>query len=136
MSKIRKHVRHGIGAVRPYINGPASLPQFVKEVFDAIELERHEFGPDSCHVELQIEDSVLVIEAGELPAEVSPWRNSIYVYVSDVNTVFRRAMELGAESVVEIQDKPYQERQACFRDVAGNTWWVATYNKTQEVKPG
>jgi uncharacterized glyoxalase superfamily protein PhnB len=45
-------------------------------------------------------------------------------------------MELGAESVVEIQDKPYQERQAGFRDVAGNTWWVATYNESQEVKPG
>lgn len=127
MTTIQDHIRHGIGTVRPYVHGPASLPEFVKAVFGAAELERHEFGPDSFHVELQVGDSVLVIEAGELPSSVSPWVNAIYVYVTDVDAVFRKAIELGAEPVSEAEDKPYQERQAGFRDSAGNTWWVATF---------
>lgn len=121
------HVRHGMGAVRPYIHGPLELLAFVKDVFGAVELERHEFGPESLHVELRVGDSVLVIEAGELPPEVSPWTCSIYVYVEDVDAAFARAVGLGAKPVAEVQDKPYRERQGGFTDVAGNTWWVATY---------
>jgi hypothetical protein len=65
------HVR-GIGTVRPYIYGPVELLEFVQQTFDAVVLERQEFGPRSCHVEMQIGDSVLVIEAGDLPPNVSP----------------------------------------------------------------
>lgn len=123
-----KHIRHGMGSVRPYLHGPVSLLNFVVEVFGAVELERHEFGPESFHVEFQIGDSVLVIEAGELPPEVSPWTNSIYVYFSNVDTAYAKAIQLGATSVSEPVEKPYQERQAGFKDSAGNTWWVGTYN--------
>ncbi len=121
------YVRHGKGAVRPYLHGPSLLPEFVKGVFDATELERHEFGPNSFHVELQIGDAVIVIEAGDLPENVQPWINTIYVYVENVDRVFRKALELGAEPVSQVEEKPYQERQAAFRDSGGNTWWVAKY---------
>lgn len=121
------YVRHGRGAVRPYIHGPSVLPEFIKEVFGATELERHEFGANSFHVELQIEDAVIAIEAGELPDNVQPWINTIYVYVKDVDSVFRKALELGAEPVSQVEEKPYQERQAAFRDSGGNIWWVAKY---------
>lgn len=121
------HVRHGIGTVRPYLHGPATLPEFLEKTFQAVELERHDFGPESFHVELQIGDSVVVVEAGELPEDVPPWMGSVYVYVEDVDGVFRRALEHGAEPLAEPEDKPYDERQAGFLDAAGNTWWVATY---------
>ena len=78
-------------------------------------------------MELKVGDSVLVVEAGELPPAVEPWTNSVYVYVADVDAAYGTAMQLGAESIAEPVDKPYQERQAGFRDVAGNTWWVAAY---------
>jgi len=97
------------------------------QVFDAVELERHEFGPDSFHVEIQIGDSVVVIEAGELPNDVSPWSNTIYVYVPDVDAVMGKALDLGAECVSAPEDKPCEERQGGFRDAGGNTWWVATF---------
>jgi len=124
-----KFIRHAIGAVRPYLQGPLSLPQFLMEVFDAVELERHDFTAESAHVELQISDSVVVVEAGDLPEGISPWTNTIYVYVADVDSVLRRALQQGAELVADTEDKPYDERQAGFRDVAGNTWWIATYRK-------
>lgn len=125
------HVRHGIGAVRPYICGPLELLHFVQATFDAVELERHEFGPESFHVEMQIGDSVVVIEAGELPPNISPWKCAIYVYVEDVDAVYARALNLGAKPLSPLQDKPYQERQAGFVDAAGNTWWIATYKQQQ-----
>lgn len=121
------HVRHGIGTVRPYLHGPATLPEFLEKTFQAVELERHDFGPESFHVELQIGDSVVVVEAGELPDDVPPWMGSVYVYVEDVDAVYRRALENGAEALAGPEDKPYDERQAGFLDGAGNTWWVATY---------
>jgi PhnB protein len=124
-----KHVRHGCGSVRPYVHGPVELLAFVKTTFDAIELERHEFGPQSFHVEMQIGDSVLVIEAGDVTGHTLPWTCSIYVYVKDVETVYERAINLGARSILSPTDKPYQERQAGFIDAAGNTWWIATFKQ-------
>jgi PhnB protein len=127
MMQSNKHIRHGLGSVRPYLHGPADLPIFLQKVFGARELERHAFGPDSAHVELQIGDGVVVVEAGALPPEVSPWQGSVYVYVEDVDAVYHRALELGATSVAAPEDKPYQERQAGFKDGAGNTWWIGRY---------
>jgi len=132
MTTRSEHVRHGIGAVRPYLYGPVQLLEFVRKTFNAVELERHEFGPESFHVEMQIGDSVVVIEAGELPPEVAPWKGAIYVYVEDVDAVYSRALNLGAKPLAPLEDKPYQERQAGFVDVAGNTWWVATYKPQKQ----
>lgn len=88
---------------------------------------RFEFGPQSFHVEMQIGDSTIVIEAGELPPDVKPWLGSVYVYVADVDAVHARALSLGARLLAAVEDKPYKERQGGFIDAAGNTWWVATY---------
>lgn len=122
-----KHVRHEIGSVRPYICGPLDLPEFVRLTFNAVELERFEFSPESVHVEMQIGDSVVVVEAGELPSDISPWVGSIYVYVEDVDAVYARALKLGAKALAPVIDKQYQERQGGFIDAGGNTWWIATY---------
>jgi len=117
------HIRNGFGAIRPYLHGPIDLPDFVQQTFEAVEIERNDEGP----VLLQIGDSLVWIEAGDLPPHVSPWVGSVYVYVTDVDAVYARAMRLGAKSVAEPVDKPYQERQAGFIDAGGNTWWVSTY---------
>jgi PhnB protein len=127
MSINSTHVRQGRGTVRPYLYGPVELPEFVRQVFGAIELERFAFGPESFHVEMQIGDSTVVIEAGELPPDVKPWLGSVYVYVADVDAIHARALSLGARLLAAVEDKPYQERQGGFIDGAGNTWWVSTY---------
>ena len=126
MTPKANHIRHGRGSVRPYLHGPVGLPEFLCQVFGAVELERFEFGPDSFHVEIQIGDSTVVVEAGKLPPDVSPWTGSVYVYVPDVDVVYSRALELGATPLSAVENKPYKERQGGFVDAAGNTWWVAT----------
>lgn len=123
----KNHVRHGFGTVRPYLYGAYELPSFLAEVFSAREIERHESGERrAAHVELAIGDSALVVEAGELPPEHSPTPASVYVYVEDVDAVYRRALAAGAESITAPENKPYGER-GCGFVAYGNTWWVATH---------
>lgn len=121
------HIRHGFGTVRPYLYGAYELPEFLGAVFGAREVERHE-APDrrAAHVEMALGDSGLVIEAGEMPPEHEPTWASVYVYVEDVDAVYRRAIDAGAESITAPEDKPYGERGCGFR-AFGNTWWVATF---------
>jgi PhnB protein len=88
------YIRHGVGAVRPYLYGRLDLPDFVQQVFGAVELERHDFRPTAAHVEVAIGDSVVVMEASDPPvAAATP--ASIYVYVADVDAAYARALEAG-----------------------------------------
>ena len=123
MSTTLIHVHKGFGSVRPYLHGPIDLPSFLQKTFNAVILETNQDGPTL----LQIGDSLVWVEAGELPSHVKPWVGSVYVYVEDVDKVYARAIELGAKSISAPEDKPYNERQAGFVDAGGNTWWVSRY---------
>jgi PhnB protein len=121
-----EYVRHGFGAIRPYVHGHLSLWPLVRDAFGAKEIERFEFSQTSYHIEAQIADSVLVLEIGDPPsAEGSA--GSIYIYVPDVDAAYNRAIQLGASSFAKPTDQPYQERNAGVRDSFGNIWWISTY---------
>jgi PhnB protein len=123
-----KHVRHGFGAVRPYVYGHLRLEELLEHAFGAVELERQEMGPGSFHIEVRIGDSVVVLETGDpLPAEAT--RASIYVYVEEIDVAYQRALDRGATSLAKPEDKPYQERAAGVQDSFGNTWWISTFKQ-------
>jgi len=124
-----KHIRHGIGSVRPYLYGRLDLPDLLKKAFGAEELERVPVGGDKgFHIETKIGDSIVVLEVGD-PPHPGGTRASIYVYVEDVDAAYKRALEAGATSVGAPSDKPYQERSAGIKDSYGNTWYIATYRE-------
>ena len=124
-----KHIRHGIGSVRPYLYGRLDLPDLLKKAFGAEELERVPVGDDKgFHIETKIGDSIVVLEVGD-PPHPGGTRASIYVYVEDVDAAYKRALEAGATSVGAPSDKPYQERSAGIKDSYGNTWYIATYRE-------
>ena len=121
----QSHIRHGFGSVRPYVYGQLDTIQLIREAFDARELERVP-GPSGFHIEAQIGDSMIVLEAAEPPPR-GAIPSSIYVYVPDVDRSFAKALELGALEISRPEQKPYQERAAGVKDRYGNTWWIATY---------
>ena len=124
-----KYVRHGFGAARPYVYGRLGLEDLLKHAFGAVELERQEMGPQSFHVEVKIADSVVVLETGE-PFPDGATRASIYVYVEDVDAAYLRALEHGATSLAQPENKPYEEQAAGVQDGFGNTWWISTFKPT------
>jgi|SRR6202158_579734 PhnB protein len=128
MSTKQKHIRHGIGSVRPYLYGRLDLPDLLRQAFGAEELERLPAGGNGFHIETKIGDSIVVLEVGE-PPHPGGTRASIYVYVEDVDAAYKRALEAGATSVAAPSDKPYQERGAGIKDSYGNIWYIATFTK-------
>ena len=121
-----EYIRHGVGAVRPYLYGPSTLVDWVKRTFGAVELERTA-SEGGEHVELKIGDSVVVLETGDPPPSFAV-PASVYVYVEDVDATYQRAVAAGAKSLGKPEDKPYDERGAGVKDSFGNTWWIATFS--------
>ena len=126
MSSATKHIRHGVGSVRPYLYGRLDMLELVKRAFGAVELERLEAGKGGLHVEAKIGDSMIVMEVSD-PPHPSGKPASIYVYIDDVDAAYQRALAAGATSVAAPENKPYQERAAGVKDSFGNIWWIATY---------
>ena len=125
MNSATKHIRHGVGSVRPYLYGRLDMLELVKRAFGAVELEHLKMG-SGAHVEAKIGDSMVVMEVSD-PPHPSGAPASIYVYVDDVDASYQRALAAGATSITAPEDKPYQERAAGVKDSFGNTWWIATY---------
>jgi len=114
-------------SVSPYlvVDGAAGTIQFLVDVFSAVELRR--FPDDEgriIHAELKLDDSVLMIADGN--AEWPPIPSYVHVYVTDVDAVYRRALEAGAVSVQEPVKKEDADKRGGVKDAGGTTWWIAT----------
>jgi PhnB protein len=131
MSSDTRYIRNGFSNVRPYIFGRLDLIDFVKRVFGAEELGRYKLKEQAFHIEAKVGDSVIVMEVAE-PAHPTAIKNSIYVYVEDVDAAYRRAIDAGATSISGPKDQPYQERSCGVRDTFGNIWYIATYTGPAE----
>lgn len=121
------HIPPGLPCLMPYltVEGAARLLQFAKEAFDAVELERHEDGGRIMHAAVRLGDSV--IETGDANDRWGATPASLHYYVPDCDAAYRRALEAGAESLMEPTDMPYGERSAAVRDPVGNKWYLATF---------
>jgi PhnB protein len=56
---------------------------------------------------------------------------TIYLYVNDVDTVYKQAVEAGAISTMEPEDQPYGDRLSGVNDRFGNVWYIATHIKDE-----
>jgi len=91
--------------------------EFLRAVFDAT----GEVEPGRP-AELRIGDSVVMIsgagERDEFPA-------FLYVYVTDADLVYERAVGAGAVTIEAPTETPYGDRRAMVRDRAGNVFQIA-----------
>jgi|SRR5215469_3732284 len=124
------YIHHGKGVVRAFVYGRLDLLDFVKDVFQAVEIERNKL-PHGFHVQAQIGDSLIVLSAMEPPYKDAT-KASIYVYVRDVDATYRRALAEGATSLSEPADKPWKGRNAAVQDRFGNIWYIETYKGSLE----
>ncbi|MCI0452712.1 MAG: VOC family protein [Candidatus Latescibacteria bacterium] len=114
--------------VSPYliVDGAVATIEFLKRVFGAVDLRRF---PDETgklmHAEVQIDDTVIMI-ADPAPPDWPVVRSHVHIYVSDVDAVYRRALEAGAKSVQEPLKKQDEDKRGGVKDSGGTTWWIAT----------
>lgn len=76
------------------------------------------------HAEGRIDDTVVMLADG-----VEGWPpipSYVHIYVADVDTTYRRALESGAESVQEPVRKEDEDKRGGVKDTGGTTWWIAT----------
>lgn len=117
---------NGYNSVSPYFvtKDARRLADLIMQIFDGKELRSYE-RPDGSimHMEVQVDDSVIMI--GESTREYSPNTQMVHVYVSDVDTIFKKAMILGCNPVDEpVQKGDDPDKRGSFTDFAGNFWSV------------
>jgi uncharacterized glyoxalase superfamily protein PhnB len=124
------YVPEGLHSVTPYliVQGIPGLIEFLKQAFDATELH-HTKRPDGKigHAEVKIGDSVVMM--GESMDGYPPMPAMLYLYVADVDAVYRRAVRAGGTSLEEPADQFYGDRRAGVKDACGNMWYIATHKE-------
>ena len=76
---------------------------------------------------VKVGDSVL--EMGEAHGKYETMPAMFYLYVPNMEAVYRQALAAGATSFQEPTDQPYGDRNAGVKDAFGNTWYIATHIK-------
>ena len=129
-------VPEGFHTITPYLvvrNAPEAI-SFYAKAFGAIERARLTDPDDGRvrHAELEIGDSRLFLTDVPLAPETkvpddtdtSPvW---LYLYVTDPDSVFDRAVAAGADVVTPVGYQLWGDRYGCVRDPLGYRWGIAS----------
>lgn len=122
-----KPVPAGFHTVTPYlaIHHARKVIDFLKAGLGGEELEVHAM-PDGriMNAIVRIRDSMVFI--GEKPLSEEAWPGMLYLYVEDVDALFKRAVQAGGKVVMEPTDHFYGDRSGAVEDAAGNQWWIAS----------
>src|SRR4051812_15322139 len=91
---------HHPGAPRLFVEGAGNLIEFIKQAFAGKERFRMA-RPDGgiMHAEIMIGDSLVML--GDATEQWRPMAGIIYLYVEDADAAYRRALEAGADSIME-----------------------------------
>jgi PhnB protein len=138
MSKSSKPIPDGYHTITPYlvVKGAEKAIDFYKKAFGALEVHRMA-GPEGkiLHAELQIGDSRVMlseefIEMRALsPQTIGGTPIHLFLYVPDVDTSFRKAVEAGAASEMKPEDMFWGDRYAKLSDPFGHRWSMATHKE-------
>jgi len=128
--KGESHVPKGLHDVNPYLHPLRAEPliSFLKRAFGAQEVAKYA-SPDGVvhHAQIRVGDSV--VEMGEAQGKYEPMPAMFYLYVPNVDAVYRQAVAAGATSIQEPADQFYGDRTAGVKDNFGNTWYIGTHIK-------
>ncbi|HEY0728214.1 MAG TPA: VOC family protein [Pyrinomonadaceae bacterium] len=136
-----KPIPEGYHSVTPYlcVNGAVDAIEYYKKAFGAIELFRMEHEGKIGHAEIKIGDSPIMLadefpEMGFVsPATLGGSPVGIMIYVDDVDTIYKQALDAGGVEKKPVQDQFYGDRSGTLTDPYGHVWTVATHK--EDVAP-
>ena len=148
MAKAKKAVPEGHHTVTPQLtlDNTARAIDWYKKALGAEEVARA-VGPDGkiMHAEIRIGDSLIMLNdeigSGKSPKAIGGSPASLWIYVDDCDSLFRRAVAAGARvppgPMGQMADQFWGDRAGTFTDPHGYQWTIATHKEDltpQEMK--
>lgn len=137
-----KPIPEGYHTITPYlsVDDAGKAIEFYKRAFGAEEQVRMPAPDDKVgHAELQIGDSKIMLSdpfpqaTTKTPKETGTTTVGIFLYVEDVDEVFKQALDAGATTLSEPADQFWGDRFASVADPFGHHWQIATH--VEDVAP-
>lgn len=129
-----KPIPEGYHTITPYlmIKGSADFLEFTKKAFGAKEVFKTTYDDGKIrHADLLIGDShVMLSEAME---NHQPSNVMLYLYVENVDDVYKQAINAGAASLLKPTNEFYGDRTGGLQDKFGIQWWIGTH--IEDVSP-
>jgi uncharacterized glyoxalase superfamily protein PhnB len=123
-----KPIPDGYHTITPYlvVTDARALINFAQQALAAEQIGCLA-APDGSvmHAEIRIGDSRVMI--GQTRGDRKPFPAMLYLYVTDADTLYRRAIAAGAISIMEPTTQFYGDRSGGVMDPFGNQWWFATH---------
>ena len=135
-----KPIPEGYHSVTPYlaVKNSAEAIDWYKQALGATEVFRFEDGGKVAHAEIKIGDSIIMLsdewpEGGHLAPQSQGTPVSLMVYLEDVDSAFKRAVDAGAKELRAVQDQFYGDRSGTLSDPFGHRWHLSTH--VEDVEP-
>lgn len=129
-----KPIPEGYHTITPYLlvkDSPAFL-KFTKKAFGAKEIYKTTYDDGKIrHAEVLIGDSHVML--GEAMENYPPSNVMLYLYVENVDDVYKQAINAGGVSIREPQNEFYGDRSGGLKDNFGIQWWIGTH--IEDVSP-
>ena len=128
-------IPEGYHSVTPYlvIDGATEAIRFYSEAFGATEVMRMPMGDRIAHAEIKIGDSHVMLsdEWPDMnllgPAKRGGATASLMIYLTDVDTAFKRALDAGGTQERPVEDQFWGDRMGTLVDPFGHRWTLATH---------
>ncbi len=120
-------IPEGMSSITPFlhVDNAKGLIEFLQNAFDGELTYILEADGEVTHATVKIGNSVLMIADVMEPNKAMPCQ--LYLYVEDIDAVYRQALEAGGNSLREPVTEFYGDRSGGVKDAWGNLWWIATH---------
>lgn len=118
-------IPEGQQAIMPYLilKNAAGFIEFMQTVFSAKEKSKYlrDDQVTIMHAEIEVHGSMIMLaeSTDDYPASNA----GMFIYVEDADVAYNKALELGAKSIMPVEDKDYG-RSGGVKDPFGNDWWI------------
>ncbi len=127
-----------------YVKAPDKAAEYYEKVLGATEQMRQaQPGGVVSHVQIKVGDALFMLRDPGTPDLVDYRKKGyaisakdlggtpvhLYLYVEDVNAVFKRALAEGGKMINALADQEWGDRCGGFQDPFGQIWYVATHIK-------
>jgi PhnB protein len=135
-------IPRGYHTATPYLtlDDCTSAIDFYKRAFGAQEIMRMDGPPGKIgHAEIRIGDSVIMLSdempggASRAPKSVGGTTVGVFLYVADVDSSYKQAVDAGAKADMPPADMFWGDRFGRLTDPFGHSWAMATHK--EDVAP-